>query len=135
MDHWSRSYISTPYEKLNCAELVEKVQSDVFNRCFKFPQTNGNVFTESRRIKQEFERYVVPEKAKILEDGDLVLMNAKFEMAHVGVLCIVRGKLHVLHSSKTLGCVCLHKISEIKNYGLFLRGVYKWQKLDTTKTL
>jgi hypothetical protein len=113
---------------MNCAELVEVVQKKEFRREFKFPQSNGNVFTESKQIKKEFEKYVIPKKAEVLEDGDLVLMNAKHEMAHVGVLCIINSKLYVLHSLKTAGCVCMHRIGELKTYGLYLKGVYKWQK-------
>lgn len=133
--HWSNKYIMQPYEKLNCAELVEKVQREEFKRHFKFPQSNGNIFTESRKIKEEFSKYVIDEKTTNFEDGDLVVMNAKHEMAHVGVLCIINHKLYVLHSYKQAGCVCLHKLAELKSQGLFLRGVYKWQKSDTTKTL
>ena len=133
--HWSNKYTMTPYYKMNCSELVEKVQAEEFNRFYKFPQSNGNIFTESKRIKKEFLNYVIDEKTKNIEEGDLVLMNATHEMAHVGVLCIINHKLFVLHSYKQAGCVCLHKLAELKTQGLYLKGIYKWRKLDTTKTL
>lgn len=133
--HWSSKYVYTSYDKLNCAELVEKVQKKEFGREFKFPQSNGNIFTESKRIKEEFKKFVIDTKAENIEDGDLVLMNALHEMAHVGVLCMISHKMYVLHSLKSAGCVCLHRLTDLKNQGLYLKGVYKWQELDTTKTL
>lgn len=126
--HWSRKYISIPYKKLNCAELVEEVVRKELKIDFKFPQSNGNIFYESRKIKQEFKKYVDPVKTSNPNEGDLVLMNAQRRMSHVGILVIYREIHYILHSLKDAGSVCLHRASDLEYYGLTIEGFYKWQK-------
>lgn len=128
MRHWSNKYLSIPYEKMNCAEFVEHVLRDNFNIDFKFPQNRGSIFSQSAHLKSDFKNYVYPEKTNRPEEGDLVLMNGFRKMCHVGLLVRIKNISYVLHSQKNLGCACIHRIDRIKDAGLSLEGVYKWQK-------
>lgn len=126
--HWTRKYISTPYSKLNCAELVEAVLKEEVAINFKFPQSNGNIFYESARIKEHFKDYVDTSPVKEPIEYDLVVMNAHRRMCHVGIYVNFCEEGYVLHSLKSAGSVCLHKIEDLNYYGLVLQGFYRWQK-------
>lgn len=126
--HWSCKFLSIPYAQLNCAEFVEYVLKKQFGITFYFPQNRGSVFSQSADLKKYIKRYVHPEKTDSPEEGDLVVMNGVRKMCHVGILVKIKNDFFVLHTQKNLGCACLHKLKEIKNYGLNLEGIYKWQK-------
>lgn len=126
--HWSRKYISIPYSEMNCAEFTEHVLSDYFNMDFKFPQSQGSFFMESHQIRKEMYKFVSPTPTLDPEDGDLVLMSGTKRLNHVGLCVRLKGVSYVLHTQKSFGCACLHKVSELSFYGLFLEGFYKWQK-------
>jgi len=126
--HWSKKYISRPYSELNCAQLVELVIRDEFEINFKFPQSNDNIFYESRKIRQEFQKYVDPQKVGFPKEGDLVLMNAQRRMCHVGIFVEYRGQNYILHSLKQAGSVCLHRVPDLEYYGLTIEGFYSWLK-------
>lgn len=126
--HWTRKYISRPYSELNCAELVELVIKEQLGIKFTFPQSNGNIFYESARIREHFLDYVEPEKTTKPENCSLVVMHANRRMCHVGLFVKYGGASYVLHSLKSAGSVCLHRIEDLNYYGLVLEGFYKWQK-------
>lgn len=126
--HWSCKFLSIPYSELNCAEFVEFVLRKEFKINFTFPQNRGSVFSQSAEIKKQIYNFTYPEKTKLPEEGDLVLMNGIRKMCHVGILVKKKDSLFVLHSQKNLGCACLHKLKDISNYGLSIEGIYKWRK-------
>lgn len=126
--HWTKKYLSIPYEKMNCAEFVEHVLKDQFNLDFKFPQSCGSFFMESYQIRKEMYKFIVPEKTINPIDGDLVLMSGKRRLNHVGLFVEIDRVKYVLHTQRKFGCACLHKIKDLTGYGLMLEGFYKWQK-------
>ncbi len=128
MSHWSKKFLSIPYEKLNCAEFVEHVLRNQFGIDFTFPQNRGSVFSQSAHLKSDFKNFVYPEKTDQPEEGDLILMNGIRKMCHVGLLVKIKNSDYVLHTQKNLGCACLHKLTNICDYGLSLEGIYKWRK-------
>lgn len=126
--HWSRKYISIPHDKMNCAELVEHVLKDKFSLDFKFPQSQGSLFMESHQIKKEMFNFVDPVPTTSPLEGDLVLMSGTRRLCHVGLYVEIKNVKYVLHTQKSFGCACLHKIADLSTYGLYLEGFYKWQK-------
>jgi hypothetical protein len=128
MQHWTKKYLSIPYSEMNCAEFTEYVLKDKFDLNFKFPQSQGSFFMESHQIKQEMFKFVCPVPTDEPKDGDLVLMSGRRLLSHVGLYVNIKDQDYVLHTQKTFGCACLHKLKEISFYGLFFEGFYKWQK-------
>ncbi len=126
--HWTKKYLSIPYDKMNCAEFTEHVLKEEFNTDFKFPQSCGSFFMESHQIRKEMSKFVIPVPVQNPEDGDLVLMSGKRRLSHVGLCVTINGIKYVLHTQRSFGCACLHKIKDLGFYGLYLEGFYKWQK-------
>ena len=126
--HWTTKYLAIPYDKMNCAEFTEHVLNDNFKLSFKFPQSQGSFFMESAQIKEEVFNYAYPVVTEEPVDGDLVLMSGKRRLSHVGLFVKIKDVRYVLHTQRSFGCACLHRISDLGFYGLFLEGIYKWQK-------
>ena len=126
--HWSFQYLKYSFAQLNCAELVELVLKEIFNKPYKLPQTMGSIYKDSEQIKKRLVDYVDGE-SKVKKEGDLIIMSGSTRLCHVGILVIINKKNYVLHSMKKAGTVCLHKFEDINKYGLIINGVYSWQKL------
>lgn len=129
MIHWSSKYISIPYKKMHCSAFVQYVLKDYFNIEFTFPQSEGQIFNQSEQIKKSiplFSSY--PNITDEPVDGDLVLMHGLRLMCHVGLYVEIKNVPYVLHSEASIGSACLHKMSELRQYGYSVEGVYRWEK-------
>lgn len=111
------SYIGTPYEVVNCWELVRHFYRDVFGIELKhyyldFPQTRketqGLIYTN----KGDFENVGVP------KFGDIIVFKIRGVESHIGVF-IDRGVF--LHSSRGVGCV----MDKIEKWEPHISGYYR----------
>lgn len=128
MIHWTQKFLNIPYSERNCAEFAEMVLEKQFGIIFRFPQSEGSAFMQSHLIKENLPKFAYPEKTDHYEDGDLVLMNGKRRLSHVGIYANYRGSGYVLHNQKQHNYSRLNRLSDLSKCGLFLEGVYKWRK-------
>lgn len=122
--HWSCKYISMPYLKYNCSKFIEFVLRDHFNIEYSFPQSEGSLFYQSHQLKKHIPEYCI--KTENPKEGDLILMHGLRRMCHVGILVFIKNKPYVLHSESAMGCSCLHRLTELFNYGYSVEGYYTW---------
>jgi hypothetical protein len=127
-NHWSDKYVGIDYREMNCAELVEVVGKEVFNKKIVFPKNNGKAKDQSNLLKKEFYNFFQEEKIHNPTDGCCVLMSGNQEMHHIGLACFINNEWYVLHSFKLCRSVVRQKIKDIDRGGLSIEGYYLWQK-------
>ena len=111
---------------MNCAEFVEYVLREQFDKEFLFPQSKGSIFLETEQIKDEMPKFVVSTSTP--KDGDLVLMHGKRLMCHVGLYVRIGWVEYVLHTEGTIKVSSLHRINDLRLYGYKMAGYYTWLK-------
>lgn len=118
-------YLMMPFKDYGCSEFVEYVLNDNFKCNFNFPKPKYKYDEDAKRIiKYANDNF---KKTNNPQEGDIVLMNGKYQACHVGVLIIKKGVKYVLHSEKSLGVSCLHRLSEIYKFNYFLNGFFSWR--------
>lgn len=126
MKHWSYKYISMDFSKMNCAQFVEYVLQDHFKIYFRLPQTRNTISENKELLKETMFKFVYPEITDNPKDGDGVLMRGIRMSCHIGLYVNIKNVDYVLHTEKKFGTSCLHKFSDLTNYGFKVEGVYKW---------
>lgn len=126
MRHWSAKYLSIEYKNMNCSKFVEHVLRDHFGIDYNFPQSEGSLFNQSNQIKKHVPELCI--ETSEYKDGDLVLMNGKRSLCHVGMYLRIKGADYVLHCESSLKTAALHRFSDIIVYGFSIAGVYTWRK-------
>ncbi len=129
MTHWSEEYLARGYREgaYDCADLVADVQRERFGRDLALPSRALGVRGRDVQMRAMSSAYARP--ADDPAEGDLVLMRAAGRRTdighHVGVLCLVRGRRHVLHC-RPVG-TCLHPLDGLGRHGIELVGIYAWR--------
>jgi len=125
-EHWSARYIGLPYAQCDCAALCEQVLREVFGREVHLPTDRaGSVFGLSRQIDNLQATYATPVERP--HDGDAVLMRSRGRLNHIGLVCLIDGRIWVLHSQRNAGMVVLHREHALGNLGLQRVGYYAWK--------
>lgn len=123
--HWSQKYIGYSYAQFNCAQLVRRVLVVDFGLDYDFGFIPRETRDQSEAIKNRKDSFLtVTEKPR---EGDCVMMHSRREFAHIGIYAEINNQPYVLHSMNTIGSVVLHKLKDLKRYGLNVEGFYKWQ--------
>jgi len=120
---WWRDYRYLEYHTLDCAELAEKVQREVFGRKICLPDTGDNVRANSRKIKAEVGNYALPTKAP--EDGDAVLIKSG-SLWHIGTFFNYEGVDFVLHTTKKSIWSVTHAVRDLPLINMQIEGYYRW---------
>ena len=129
MTHWSEAYLPRRYAEgaYDCADLVADVQRERFGREVVLPSRALGVRGRDEQMRAMATAYA--RRADEPAEGDLVLMRAAGRRSdighHVGVLCLVDGRAHVLHC-RPVG-TCLHPLDELERHGVELVGTYAWR--------
>jgi hypothetical protein len=119
-------YIGLRYDpaSFDCADLAVLVQRELFGKEVAMPADRARRFAPAAAI----ERYRTELGRKIdrsdIRDGDVVLIRSDF--IHIGTLFLVNGSWRVLHNSRSLGGVWLHRLSDLPTLNLFIEGFYRW---------
>ena len=92
---WVLKYVSKPYEKMDCWQLVNRVYQD------RYAVDLGDVNEQRAKIREEEWTDVLAEKSGIIE-GDVLLFRSTPINRHVG---IVLTNNYMLHSRKPVGVV------------------------------
>lgn len=63
------------------------------------------------------------------KDGDALLMRDfdAEQAGHIGIYVFTNYAPHVLHTSHKLGASVLHRVQDLKGYGLVVEGYYRWK--------
>ncbi len=125
---WYCKYINLPYDNHNCFEFIVMVVNKEFG--FNVPNLiryEKNVDGMNEQIlKHQFD-YVEKEPVKP-KTGDIVLMSANRELNHVGLYVEENGISYCLHCMKNFNKSIMHKIKDLPNYNLRVKGFYRWLK-------
>ena len=112
--HWSEKYVGKEYifNEFDCTHLVQEVQTAEFDRYIDLPTERGVDLKEASDLIEKYkEHYGVPTDNPV--DGDVILMHARNDRNHIGVLCVINKKKYVLHNLRGRS-TCCHKISDLK---------------------
>ena len=123
--HWSDAYMDRPWtEEYNCAALAVDVAETVFRRDITAPSTAVGLRAGTRTI--DAMRDDIAERVATPADGDVVLMQCG-ALWHVGVACVIAGRIWVLHNLKSTGRVVRTEPRDLPSLGLTLEGYYRWK--------
>lgn len=118
--HWSNKYLGTPYQKMNCAQLVADRLRDVGLTGLASDLEGYEEHDQSIRAQAKALRGGVPiygEERKTPEDG--LIAYFKEGLPHVGLICEIMGKFYVLHSSKKSGQVVREPFDRVGPLALY----------------
>lgn len=124
--HWTRNFLQIPYRDMNCSKFSEHVLRKQFNRDYKFPQSEGSIFNQSKQIRDNLPKFA--DKTENPKDGDLVLMHGLRRMCHVGIYVNIGGVGYVLHCESSMKCSALHRLDRLMIFGYSVEGFYTWRE-------
>lgn len=129
MSHWTDSYIGLPYIEgdQDCAEVLARVQREVFGRAVTVPRTRADgPFGKSAQIAQGAVDLADPVDSPF--EGDAVLMKVR-GLWHVGVW-FEAGEPWVLHALRSSGQVVAHRVRDLPVLGIKVEGYYRMRTND-----
>lgn len=121
-------YMDVPYceATFDCADLVERVQREMFGRRVALPTVRPRGRVGSAALAAGARE--LAHRTDTPSDGDLVLMfdHGQHRAGHAGVWFWLDHEAWVLHTSERLTRSVLHRLRELPQWGLRLEGVYAW---------
>ena len=121
-------YVGLPYceKTFDCADLVVKVQRELFGRDVTLPNGRERGVQGQAAIGHKVGEYA--RRVELPSDGDLVLMRqlGRKVAGHAGILFHIDHEHWVLHSNETNGCAVLHRIRDLPGFGVKVEGYYEW---------
>lgn len=122
-------YVGIPYDAdgFDCADLVAKVQAELFGRPVSMPSRRPRGMRGSEQLGELSKPYARHRDGPP-EDGDLVLMfdHGQRNPGHAGVFFFLAHEQWVLHSNESNGCAVLHRLRDLQGFGLRVEGIYEW---------
>lgn len=125
-------FIGIPYcpRHMDCADLAMLVQSELFGRAVVLPGRRPRPLeaeAQSREIAAMSAQLADPIAAP--QEGDAVLMReaGTSNAGHIGTYFFLNFTPYVLHTSHALGGSVLHRLQDLKGYGLTVEGFYRWK--------
>lgn len=123
-------FIGIPYSArhMDCADLAILVQRELFGR--------AALLARPRPLRGDEQARVIAahcaelgERTDTPRAGDAVLMrDAGAPVAgHLGTYFFVNYAPCVLHTSHALGASVLHRVQDLRAYGLTVEGFYRWK--------
>ena len=125
-------FVGIPYcaRHMDCADLAMLVQRELFG---KTVQLLGR---RPRPLEPEAQAQEIAAMSAHLadpverpQDGDAVLMReaGTSHAGHIGTYFFINFTPYVLHTSHALGGSLLHRLQDLKGYGLTVQGCYRWK--------
>lgn len=140
MSHFKQAqrYVGTPYlvGQFDCADLAARVQQEIFGRRVGLPihrERPGGARGQAREILRL--RDQVADRIDVAADGCAVLLwglndgtpAPGLKVWHLGTAFLHAGEVWVLHNSAHLGSAALHRLADLRGWGLRLDGFYAWR--------
>lgn len=125
-------FIGIPYDarRMDCADLVLLVQRELFGRTVHLPGKRPRPLRDGAQA-QALDVYAqqLADPVAQPQDGDAVLMRDAGQVmaGHVGTYFFLNYAPMVLHSSHALGGSVLHRVQDLRGYGLRVEGYYRWK--------
>lgn len=121
-------YIGLPYcpKTFDCADLVVKVQAELFGRAIELPSRRPRGRIGQARLGDLSRAYVSETTAP--EDGDLVLMSEfpHMKLSHVGLYFFIANEPYILHAQDELIGSVMTRVRELASARLHIEGFYTW---------
>lgn len=124
-------YIGIPYcpRHMDCADLTLLVQREIFGRAIRLPGERPRPLDGASQrdlIAQYSEALAHP--VVIPQSGDVVLMRDTGVMraGHIGTYIHINHAPYVLHTSHALGASVLHRVQDLRGWGLHIESYYRW---------
>lgn len=110
----------------DCADLVVKVQAELFGREIVLPSRRPRGRIGQARLGELSKAYVV--ETTTPQDGDLVLMNEfpHKKMSHVGLYFFIAHEAYILHAQNELEGSVMTRVRELASARLSIEGFYTW---------
>ena len=124
MSHWAEKFLKIQYKEMNCSKFVEHVLREQFGIDYRFPQSQGSLFNQSKQIRDSMPSFC--ERTEYPKDGDMVLMHGRRMMCHVGIYVKIGITEYVLHTESSMKTAALHPIKKLILFGYTVEGFYKW---------
>jgi len=128
MAHWTEKYVGKPYIKneYDCTHLVLQVLQNEFGFTHELPTERvDSPFGLSALIDRYKEELAV--KLDKPQEGAVVLLKCRGRINHIGIYTVINRVKYIIHNLKPTGCVCIHKLREMKKYGMEVEGFYTFQ--------
>lgn len=123
--NWYLPYIGLPYAEADCAELVNRVQEEVFERQANLPTERAHGPRNlSAQLATALPDYATPTEQPW--EGDLVVMQDSANLYHIGVYATPGGQPSVLHAMRRAR-TCLHPLRNLHTLNLTVEGFYRWR--------
>ena len=126
-------YLGIPYSPRtsDCADLVIRVQKELFGREVTFPGKRPRPL-KCEQQAELLDRYKsdIAFRVDSPQDGDCVLMYevGKPVAGHVGVYFFIGYTPYLLHNAEWMpNGSCLHKVQDLSSIGLTVEGYYRWK--------
>lgn len=124
--HWAEGYVGVPYSECDCAQLAVQVQKEWFNRIIGLPAGRPDGIRSVSNLIHDLQADFATQVG-VPEEGDAVLMIGRGRINHIGTVCFINGREHVLHAMKNVGMTCLHRTPSLRHVGLTVEGYYRWK--------
>ena len=125
-------FVGIPYcpRHMDCADLAMLVQRELFGRVVDLPGRRPRpleLVAQAREIAAMSSQLADPVDHP--KDGDAVLMReaGTTQTGHIGTYFFINFTPYVLHTSHALGGSLLHRLQDLKGYGLAVEGYYRWK--------
>ena len=125
-------FVGIPYcpRHMDCADLAMRVQRELFGKTVQLPGRRPRPL-ESEAQAQEIAAMSdqLADPVEQPQDGDAVLMReaGTSHAGHIGTYFFINFTPYVLHTSHALGGSLLHRLQDLKGYGLTVQGYYRWK--------
>lgn len=133
----AQRYVGTPYVpgEFDCADLAAQVQREVFGRAVALPVHRARPAGARGQAREILGlRDALAEPIDLPADGAGALLwepdgeeGQDLRLWHIGTVFLHAGEVWVLHNSAKLGSAALHRLSDLKRWGLRLEGYYAWR--------
>lgn len=126
--HWSDRYVNVPYVPGtgDCAAFAERVANEVLNIRPGLPVSHASGLREQAgqiaTLKTDF-----AEKVDAPLEGHPVLLTARGDLFHIGVMCKLANEWWVLHADKGFGSVIRQRLRSMTLIDYKVEGFYKWK--------
>jgi hypothetical protein len=120
------SFVGLPYEAdtFDCADLAIDIQDKLFGKTVVLPGRRQRVNAPAAAINRYAQALAKPIPQEELRDGDVVVIQG--EPMHIGTIFFISGMAWVLHTTTTLGHSILHRLADLRGYGMRVEGYYQW---------
>lgn len=125
-------FIGLPYSArhMDCADLAILVQRELFGRAVNLPGKRPRPLREDEQAQVLAAHCAeLGQRTDAPQDGDAVLMMdaCATSAGHLGTYFFMNYAPCVLHTSHAIGASVLHRVQDLRAYGLSISGYYKWK--------